>query len=93
MNTTINVTETKVYPIRDAKTKVKAFAHVVLNQALRLGGLRVVEGENGLFVSYPSEKGKDGKFYSICFPINRESRNLIQDAVLEYYEKTVATAA
>lgn len=93
MKPTIDVTETKVFPFKDSKGKVKAFAQIVLNQAMRMTGLKIIEGANGLFVGYPSEKGKDGEFYSIYNPINRESRNLIQDAVLESYEKALATAS
>ena len=90
MKTSIDVTQTRVFPFKNTKSKVRAFAHIVLNNALRLGGLKVVEGENGLFVGYPSEKGKDGNFYSIYNPINRESRSVIQDAVLADYEKAVS---
>jgi stage V sporulation protein G len=92
MKTTLNVTEIKVYPFKNGDGKFKAFAHVVLNDMLRLSGLRIVNGENGLFVSYPSEKGKDGQYYSIVHPVNRETRNTIQDAVLATYEKAVAAA-
>ena len=90
MKTGIDITETRIFPFKNAKTKVKAFAHIILNGALRLGGLRVIEGENGLFVGYPSEKGKDGNFYDVYHPINKESRTLIQDAILADYQKAVA---
>jgi stage V sporulation protein G len=90
MKTTMNVTEIKVFPYKNGDSKLRAFAHVVLNGALRLTGLKVVEGENGLFVAYPSEKGKDGQFYDIVHPTNRETRNVIQDAVLGSYEQAVA---
>jgi DNA-binding cell septation regulator SpoVG len=29
--------------------------------------MTVVEGKNGDFLSFPSRKGKDGKYYSICW--------------------------
>jgi stage V sporulation protein G len=90
MKTNIELTAIKVYPFKEAKGKVKAFAQVVLNGALRLNGLKVVDGENGLFVGFPSEKGKDGNFYSIYAPINRESKNAIQEAVLANYEAAVS---
>ena len=93
MNSRIDVTETKVYPFKSTKTKIRAFVHIVLNGALRLGGLKVIEGENGLFVAYPSEKGKDGNFYNIFNPITKESRSVIQDAVLNDYDKAVTAQA
>jgi stage V sporulation protein G len=75
-----------VYNLNQAQGKVKAFDQIILNGALRLNGLKAVDGENGLFVGFPSEKGKDGKFYDIYHPINRETRNVIQEAVLANYE-------
>jgi stage V sporulation protein G len=93
MKTGIDITQTKVFPIKNTKTKTRAFAHIVLNSALRLGGLRVIEGENGLFVGYPSEKGRDGNFYQVYNPITRESRMVIQDAILADYEKALAANA
>jgi stage V sporulation protein G len=90
MKSTMNVTEIKVYPYKNGDGKFKGFAHIVLNGTLRLNGLKVLEGDNGLFVGYPSEKGKDGQFYDIVHPITRETRNVIQDAVLANYEKAVA---
>ena len=92
MKTTLTLTEIKVYPYKNGDSKVKGFAQVVLNGMLRLHGLRIVEGENGLFVGYPAEKGKDGQFYDIVHPVTRETRNIIQDAVLADYEKAVAAA-
>ncbi|OGJ89085.1 MAG: hypothetical protein A2268_08795 [Candidatus Raymondbacteria bacterium RifOxyA12_full_50_37] len=90
MKTNIELTAIKVYPFKQAKGKIKGFVQVVLNNALKLNGLKIVEGENGLFLSYPSEKGKDGNYYSIYNPITRESRTEIQDAVLANYEAAVS---
>lgn len=90
MKTTFDVTEIKVYPLKNGDGNIKAFAHIVLNGVLRLNSLKVVKGENGLFVGYPAEKGKDGQYYNIVNPITRETRNLIQDIVLANYEKAVA---
>ncbi len=89
MKARIDITQTRVFPFKNSKTKIKAFARVVLNGALCLSGLRVIDGANGLFVGYPNSKGKDGNYYDIYHPLNRESRNLIQDAVLADYEKEV----
>jgi len=90
MKTKIDLTEIRVYPFNNATGHVKAFAQIVINGALRLNGLKVVEGEKGLFVGYPSEKGKDGNYYSLCFPIDAEFRSSVQEAVLANYAKAVA---
>jgi stage V sporulation protein G len=92
MNTNMNVTDVKVFPINNSQTKVRAFAQLVLNNCFRVTGLRVVEGSNGLFIGYPTEKGKDGKYYDIIKPLNRNGIDIIQDTVLREYEHVVSAA-
>lgn len=92
MNTNMQVTDVKVYPINNSQTKVRAFAQLVLNNCFRVTGLRIVEGENGLFIGYPSEKGKDGKYYDIIKPLNRNGVDLIQDIVLREYDHAASAA-
>jgi stage V sporulation protein G len=48
-------------------------------------GLRIVEGEKGLFVSMPREEGKDGKWYNTVIPLKREIKDEIERLVLEAY--------
>lgn len=47
-------------------------------------GVRVVEGKNGDFLSFPQRKGQDGKYYSIVYaPLCKED----QDAILAAIER------
>ena len=41
-------------------------ADVEIN-GITIYGMRVVEGKNGDFLSFPQQKGKDGKYYSACW--------------------------
>ncbi|MBU0759372.1 MAG: SpoVG family protein [Candidatus Omnitrophica bacterium] len=70
----------------EGDSKLKAFADVSFAGVFMVKGLRVVEGKNGLFVSMPSEKGKDGKWYDTARPLTKEFRQLLNEAVLESYE-------
>lgn len=90
MKNNVTVTGIKVYPFENSKSKVKAFAQIVLNNALRLGGLKLIKGENGMFVSYPAEQSKDGKYYNVYNPVTREIRNKIQDAVIDNYNRSLS---
>ncbi|MFH1853878.1 MAG: SpoVG family protein [Candidatus Omnitrophota bacterium] len=69
----------------DGDSKLKAFADVSFAGVFMVKGLRVVEGKSGLFVSMPSEKGKDGKWYDTAHPLTKEFRGLLNEAVLEHY--------
>jgi len=63
----------------------KAFCDLSVLDSLVIKGLRVVEGEKGLFVSMPREEGKDGKWYNTIIPLKREIKDEIERLVLEAY--------
>lgn len=86
------VTNVRVFPFKESVDlgRIKAMAQIVLNDQLVIRGLRVIEGEYGLFVSYPNDpfyKGEDLR--SICNPITRQLREHIENCVLEKYQATV----
>ena len=80
----------QVYPFKESGGKTKAFARVTLNEQLQLTGLRVVDGVNGFFVSYPLDprsKEKEENYHSIFYPLNKELREHIEQCVLEKYQE------
>lgn len=84
------VTDVQVFPFKDDGNLgvTKAMANIVLNDQLVIRGLRVKDGVNGLFVSFPLDpffKGED--FRSICFPLTRQLREHIENVVIEKYQK------
>lgn len=69
----------------DGTGATKAFCDLSILDSFVIKGLRVVEGEKGLFVSMPQEAGKDGKWYNTVIPLNREVKDEIEKLVLEAY--------
>lgn len=69
----------------DGSGSTKAFCDLSILGSFVIKGLRVVEGEKGLFVSMPREEGKDGKWYNTFIPLNREVKEEIEKLVLEAY--------
>ena len=65
---------------------VKAFVDLGINDVLLIKGLRVVEGKNGLFVSMPTEQGKNDRWYERVRCLNQDFRSLIAHKVLEAYK-------
>jgi stage V sporulation protein G len=90
----IAVTDCQIWPTHNREGRIKAMAQVTLNGALRLSGLRVVEGRNGLFVSYPGEKkpGTD-QYFNFVFPTRREVGDAIQEQILDRYHAALAAQA
>ena len=69
----------------DGNGSTKAFCDLTILDSFIIKGLRVVEGEKGLFVSMPQEAGKDGKWYNTVIPLKREVKEEIEKVVLEAY--------
>ena len=67
--------------------KMKAIASITIDNAFVVREIRVIEGQNGLFVAMPSRKTPGGEFRDITHPITPEARELIQSAILTEYEK------
>lgn len=91
----ICVTDVRISPIKQIEglTHTKALAEVVFNDQLLIRGIRVVEGENGLYISYPfpfhPTTGEDEQPKSSVFPITKVLRDHVEAVVLEKYQDTV----
>lgn len=86
----IEVTKVDVYPFNEGAYigRVKAIANIVLNDQIQVRGLRVINGENGMFVGYPIDPFYKGEGYrNIFFPITAELRHHIEKSVLEKYDE------
>lgn len=82
------VSEVRIFPFREGPSlvRMKALAEIVLNDQFIVRGLRIMEGENGLYISYPADPFFNGdEFRSICNPITRQLREHIENTVLEKY--------
>lgn len=69
----------------DGTGSTKAFCDLQVLDSFVIKGLRVVEGEKGLFVSMPREAGKDGKWYNTVMPLSKEIKDEVERIVLEAY--------
>ena len=87
------VTDVQVFPFREGPSlgHIKGLAQVVLNDQMIIRGLRIMDGENGLYVSYPTDpfyKGEDIR--TVCQPITSALREHVEGCVLEAYRAAVA---
>ena len=76
--------EMKVVYKRDTHP-VKAVAVVILDDSFAIHNVKVVDNGSGPFISLPSQRGRDGKWRSVCHPMNNEFRKELQEKVLEAY--------
>ncbi len=83
----MKITEVKVYPVQDSG-RLKAYATMVFDDCFIVRDLKIIEGDNGLFVSMPSRRRKDG-FRDIVHPLNSETRKLVEDSIVEEFKKLI----
>jgi stage V sporulation protein G len=83
----LEITSVSVRPYESDDEKLKAFVSIIFNNCFVVKDLKVIEGTNGRFVAMPSRRGKDGVFRDIAHPLNQSTRDMIEQAVLEAYER------
>lgn len=64
--------------------KVRAFVDIRTEEGFVIKGFRLVEGINGLFLSFPSQKANDGQYYDTIFADRELKDEATQLAVKEY---------
>lgn len=70
----------------DGDGLMKAFVDVSINDSLLIRGLRIIEGQKGIFVSMPKQQGKDSRWYDTVRPVTQEAREEISSVVLAAYK-------
>lgn len=79
----------KVHHVQKGPGSLRAFASATIGGCFAVNGIRVMDGENGIFVAMPSSRGSDGKYRDICCPTTAEMRKALNMAVMGEYEKAV----
>ena len=70
--------------------RMKALASITLDDEFVVHDIKVIEGDNGLFIAMPSRKSPDGEYRDIAHPINSDMRYRMQTMVLAEDEKMMA---
>jgi len=83
----MKITEIKVYPVNEKK--LKAYVTIVLDQCFVIRDLKVINGNSGLFIAMPSKKRKDGTYKDIAHPLNKETRESMEEQILKAYEEEI----
>jgi len=81
----MQITDVRIRKI-SAEGKMKAIVSVTFDNEFVVHDIKVIEGQNGLFIAMPSRKTPTGEFKDIAHPINTDTRHRIQQAILDEYE-------
>ena len=71
------------------EVKLKAYADVTFDGSFVVHGLKIIDGQKGMFVAMPSRKMPDGEYKDIAHPITPELRKEITDTVIAKYNEVM----
>jgi stage V sporulation protein G len=83
----MEVTEVRIFSVQE--DRLKAYVTITFDHCFVVRDLKVIHGNNGLFVAMPSKKRKDGTYRDTAHPLDNQTREMIESRVLEEYKKEV----
>lgn len=83
----MKITDVRVRKIA-TQNRMKAIASVTFDDVFVVHDIKVIESDKGLFIAMPSRKIPNGEFKDIAHPINTETREEIQNAIIAKYNET-----
>ncbi len=81
----MQITDVRVRKM-ESDGKMKAIVSVTFNNEFVVHDIKVIEGNNGLFVAMPSRKGSDGEYRDVAHPINADMRQVLHEKIIEAYQ-------
>ena len=86
----MKISDVRVRLMQKDDSKLKAVASITIDDCFVIHDIKVLEGNQGYFVSMPSRKTPDGQYKDVAHPINTPTREELNRTVLEAFEKEKA---
>ena len=85
----MEITSVSIKKVEKEGSRMKAISSVLLDDCFAIHDIRVIEGDNGIFIAMPSRKTAAGGYRDIAHPINKEVRQMFEEKILEAYNNAV----
>ena len=85
----MEITDVKIRKII-SDGRLRAVVSVTIDDMFAVHDIKVVQGDERLFVAMPSRKDENGVFRDIVHPISPSARKLFEENILEAYERQLA---
>ncbi len=82
----MKITSVNVRKVEKENSRMKGIASVLIDDCFAVHDIRIIEGDNGLFIAMPSRKTATGAYRDIAHPINPEGRAMFEEAIFEAYK-------
>ena len=83
----MNITEVRIKIVNKEGSRVKALASLTIDECFVIHDIKVIEKEDKFVINMPNKKNASGKYFDIAHPINVETREQVNNAVLNAYKK------
>ena len=85
---TMEITDIRIRQIAEVG-KMKAEVSVTFDNCFVVHDIKIIEGQDKLFIAMPSRKTPENEYKDIAHPINMEMRELLQQRIIDKYESTL----
>ncbi|MDR2532831.1 MAG: septation regulator SpoVG [Oscillospiraceae bacterium] len=70
--------------------RLRAVVSLTIDNAVAVHDIKLVQGDDRMFVAMPSRRDEAGMFRDIIHPINPEARNLLETSILKAYDEYIS---
>lgn len=82
----MKITSVKVKKIEEKNSRLVGVATAVIDKVFIVEDIKIIKGDDRLFLAMPSQKMPDGSYKDIVHPLNADCRKLFEDAILTEYD-------
>ena len=87
----MTITDIKIRKLIE-EGRLRAIVSITIDNALAIHDIKVISGDDRLFVAMPSRKDENGIFRDIVHPIDGTSRVDIENQILDAYARYLKIA-
>ena len=80
----MQITELRIRKVED-EGKLRAYVTVTFDNCFVVHNVKIIEGQNGVFIAMPSRKTANGEYKDVAHPISPDFRSELQNKILEEY--------
>ena len=88
----MQITELRIRKVEN-EGKLRAYVTVTFDNCFVVHNVKIIEGQNGLFIAMPSRKTANGEYKDVAHPISLEFRTDLQNKIISEYNAGHVEAA
>lgn len=83
----MKISDIRIRLVKKEENKLKGVASLTIDDCFAVHDIKIISGNQGLFIAMPSRKTPDGTFKDVVHPLDTATREEISNLILAEYEK------